>query len=223
MEASALAHHLIEFLQGFDGLTAYAVILGLLLVCGLGIPLPEDITLIGAGILAALGSISLPGALGAGLVGVLMGDAILFNLGRRFGRSVFELPGFRRVFTPARVALAEQKVLNNSQFICFTARFLPGLRAPIYLTAGILGVRPSIFYTLDGMAALISVPLWVVGGWWVALNLDIDTALAYAKRAQGVIIVVFLVVFSLYVLYRRGRKRALKQAALINSPSDSQS
>lgn len=222
MEASAIASHLIEFLSGFDGVTAYAVILGLLLICGLGVPLPEDITLIGAGFLAALGSISLPGAVVAGLVGVLLGDAILFNLGRKFGRRVFHLPGFRRIFTPERVALAEQKVLNNSQFICFTARFLPGLRAPIYLTAGILGVRPATFYGLDGFAALISVPAWVVGGWWFALHVDIDTGLAYAKRAQGAILLGVAISFVIYIIYRRKRRQSLRKAALLNSPSDSQ-
>lgn len=216
MEASAIAGHLIEFLQGFDGFTAYAVILGLLLVCGLGVPLPEDITLIGAGLLAALGSISLPGALIAGFFGVLLGDAILFNLGRRYGRNVFHVPGIRKVFTPERLALAEKKVLNNSRFICFTARFLPGLRAPIYLTAGVLGVRPTIFYALDGAAALLSVPLWVVGGWWFALNVDLDTGLHYAKKAQGIIVLTVVVVITLYFLVRSWlRKRT------ISSPNDS--
>lgn len=222
MEASALATYLLEFLQGFDGVTAYAAILGLLLICGLGVPLPEDITLIGAGFLAALGAISLPGALLAGFFGVLLGDAILFNLGRKYGRQVFELPGFRRVFTPARVALAEQKVLNNSQFICFTARFLPGLRAPIYLTAGIMGVRHTTFYMLDGLAALLSVPLWVVGGWWFALHFDIDTAIHYAKRTQWAIVILIVSVAACYFLYRWQRRRALQRAALISSPSDTQ-
>ncbi len=207
MEASVVANHLIEFLQGFDGVTAYAAILGLLLVCGLGVPLPEDITLVGAGILAALGSISLPGALVAGFFGVLIGDAILFNLGRRYGRAVFEMPGARRIFTAERIAIAEKKVLNNSRFICFTARFLPGLRAPIYLTAGIMGVRPAIFYGLDGLAALVSVPIWVVGGWWFALHVDIDTGLEYAKKTQEyIIVVVFSLVFG-YFLFRRYKKR----------------
>jgi membrane protein DedA with SNARE-associated domain len=195
MEASALASYLIEFLQGFDGFTAYTVILGLLLICGLGVPIPEDITLIGAGILAALGAISLPGALVAGLFGVLIGDAILFTLGRKYGRRAFELPGFRRIFTPHRVALAEKKIINNSQFICFTARFLPGLRAPIYLTAGVMGVKPSTFYLLDGIAALLSV------------HVDIDTGLEYAKKAQGVIVLAVIVLIVGYIVYRRYRRK----------------
>lgn len=206
MDASVVANHLIEFLQGFDGVRAYAVILGLLLICGLGVPLPEDITLIGAGLLAALGSISLPGALIAGFFGVLAGDAILFNLGRKYGRAVFDLPGFRRVFTPERVAAAERRVLSNSRFICFTARFLPGLRAPIYLTAGIMGVKPTIFYALDGFAALISVPIWVVGGWWFALKFDIDTGLRYAKDAQGLLVLAVATTIAIYFVIRRLRR-----------------
>lgn len=207
MEASSIAQTLIGFLSGFDGFTAYAVILGMLLVCGLGAPIPEDITLIGAGILAATGSISLPGALAAGFIGVLLGDAFLYTIGRRYGRAVFGLPGFRRVFTPERIALAERKVLANSQFICFTARFLPGLRAPIYLTAGILGVRPAIFYLLDGLAALISVPVWVVGAWWLASNVEMEELMAYAKKAQGAILIGVISLIAAYIVIRKMRKR----------------
>lgn len=69
---------LLSFLSGFSGPMAYTVILGVLLACGLGVPIPEDITLIGAGLLAGLGKISLAGALIAGFIGVLIGDAFLF-------------------------------------------------------------------------------------------------------------------------------------------------
>src|SRR5690606_32509464 len=141
---------LIAFLTSFTSWQAYLGILGVLLACGLGLPVPEDVTLVAAGILSAIGTISLTGAMLVGLVGVLAGDSILFFLGRKFGHRVFHLPGFKKIFTESRVRIAEDKVINNSKFICFTARFLPGLRAPIFLTAGILGVRPIIFFTLDG-------------------------------------------------------------------------
>src|SRR5882672_3087817 len=119
-----MAHTLIEFLSNLDGMTAYGAILGLLLVCGLGIPMPEDVTLIGAGVLAALGSVSLTGAIVAGFAGVLIGDAFMFTLGRVYGRHAFKLPLIRNIMTPKRIALAERKVVRNSKFICFSARFL---------------------------------------------------------------------------------------------------
>lgn len=191
---------LLAFLSGFSGVTAYAVILGVLLACGLGVPIPEDITLIAAGILAGLDKISLAGAIIAGFVGVMAGDAFLFFVGRKYGRRVFTLPVFRKIFTPQRIQLAEIKIQENAKFVCFTARFLPGLRSPIYLTSGIMGVKPALFFALDGFAALISVPVWVVGGWYFAKNLD--EALAFAQAAHKYLFLGIGLLIATYVGYK---------------------
>lgn len=200
---------LITTLSGLSGFTAYSAILGLLLICGLGVPLPEDITLIAAGMLSALGSISFTGAIIAGLVGVLAGDAFLYTVGRIYGRRAFELPLIRTIMTPKRIALAERKMVRNSHFICFTARFLPGLRSPIFLMAGITGVRPLVFYGLDGFAALISVPVWVFVGHWVGENLDL--ALKTAEKIQLSVAGVVVVFIIGYLVFRRWRKRRRAQ------------
>lgn len=202
---ASFINELVLFLTTLSGLKAYAVILGLLLICGLGVPLPEDITLVSAGILAGMGNISLAGALIAGFVGVMIGDAFLFTIGRLYGRRVFQLPVFNKVFTPSRIALAEEKILSNSQFICFTARFLPGLRSPIYLTSGILGVRPIVFYGLDGFAALISVPVWVILGWWFGQN--IDGALELARSMQKWVLLGVVVLILGYIGFKFWRKK----------------
>lgn len=200
---------LIISLSQLEGFTAYSAIVGLLLICGLGVPLPEDITLIAAGILSALGSISMPGAIAAGLIGVLAGDAFLYTVGRIYGRRAFNLPIIRSIMTPRRITLAERKILRNSHFICFTARFLPGLRSPIFLMSGIMGVRPIVFYGLDGVAALISVPVWVFVGHWVGENLDM--AMKVAERVQISFAVAIAILFAGYFLFRRYRKRRRAQ------------
>ncbi len=208
---------LITNLSQLDGATAYSAIVGLLLICGLGVPLPEDITLIAAGMLASLKSITLPGAMLAGFFGVMVGDAFLYTVGRIYGRKAFNLPLIRTIMTPRRIAMAERKIIRNSHFICFTARFLPGLRSPIFLMSGIMGVRPIIFYGLDGLAALISVPLWVYVGFWVGENLD--EALVIAERVQLSLGAILLVVIALYVGIRRWRKsrRAQRLMFFMNS------
>jgi membrane protein DedA with SNARE-associated domain len=209
--------YLITTLSQLDGWTAYSAILGLLLLCGLGVPLPEDVTLIAAGILSALGSISFSGAVVVCLVGVLAGDAFLYSVGRAYGRRAFEWPVIRSIMTPRRIALAERKIIRNSHFICFTARFLPGLRSPIFLMSGIMGVRPFVFYGLDGFAALISVPALVWLGHWVGSNLD--SALKIAEQVQLSVAAVILVVIGLYVGFRRWRKgrRAQRLMFYMNS------
>lgn len=196
---------LIAFFSGFSGAAAYGAVFGVLLICGLGVPIPEDITLLAAGILASLGKMSLAGAIFIGLIGVLAGDAFLFFMGRIYGYRVFKLPLFRTYFTEKRIHAAREKVLNNSKFICFTARFLPGLRAPIFLTSGVMGVHPFTFFALDGGAALISVPVWVVLGWWFGNN--IDDALAIAKEIQLYLLLGVALLIIGYVFFKRGKRR----------------
>ncbi len=202
---------ILDSLSQLDGGTAYAAILGLLFICGLGVPIPEDITLIAAGVLAspAVDSISLVGAMIVGFVGVMVGDAFLYNLGRIYGQRAFQLPVIRLIMTPKRVALAEKKILRNSHFICFTARFLPGLRSPIFLMAGIMGVRPLIFYGLDGFAALISVPIWIFVGHWVGENLDAASHIAHEVQLSLAIGVGTLI--AVYVFWRRYRRNRRAQ------------
>jgi membrane protein DedA with SNARE-associated domain len=206
---SFIAHSIINFLSGLDGLTAYGAIIGLLLVCGLGVPLPEDITLIAAGILSTLGQVSLPGAMAAGFFGVMVGDTFMFMLGRLLGRRAFRLPVIRTIMTPKRIAMAERKVIRNSKFICFTARFLPGLRSPIFMTAGTLGVSAWTFLALDGFAALISVPVWILAGHWFGQNLDLT--LHYAERLQFAFLGGIVVIIAGYILYKRQQKQRRAQ------------
>ena len=182
MDPSRVATTIFSAVSGLTGLAAYATIVGILVICGLGIPIPEDITLLAAGLLASNGNISLAGALAAGFGGVLFGDAFLFFMGRRYGKRIFALPGFRRIFTEERTRAAESRIRKNGPFICFIARFLPGLRSPVFAMAGALGVKPLTFFLLDGFAAAISVPIWVYLGYWFGSNLE--EALRQVKHIQ---------------------------------------
>jgi membrane protein DedA with SNARE-associated domain len=222
VERTKFSVKLITFLAGFHGVTAYALIFGVLLSCGLGVPLPEDITIISAGILAALKSIKFPGALLVCFLGVLAGDSFLFFMGRIYGYRIFRLPGFRSIFTESRIQIARTKVLRNSKFICFTGRFLPGLRAPIFLTAGIMGVHPFVFLILDGSAAMISVPVWVYVGWLFGSNLD--QALAIALKTQkyfiGAVVLLFLVYLWFKAWAARRERKLLQETEKPPIPSE---
>lgn len=206
MATKGVSVKIFALLSGFSGVKAYLAIFGVLFVCGLGVPIPEDITLIAAGFLAYGKNISLIGAMIVGFVGVLVGDVLLFSIGKIYGRRVFKWPGFRRLFTPERITLAEKKIQNNAKLICFTARFLPGLRSAIFLTAGIMKVPFWTFFSRDGLAALISVPLWVYLGFWFGEN--IEEGLALAKKLQIFILVgVAAVVIYLVWRWKRGAEK----------------
>lgn len=214
MDAKSIAMKLLDLFQSLGPGEAYALILGVLFACSMGLPIPEDVTLITAGILASLGTISFPGAMLAGFFGVLVGDGILFFLGRKFGPRVYTFPLFRRLWTPERIASAEARIRKHGKLICFMARFMPGLRAPIYLTAGTMGVKPIVFVLADGIAALISVPVWIYAGYWFGNN--IDGVLAFAKKMNiGILSVlgVAIVGYLFYFKFWKPRKKTHSKSA----------
>ena len=194
MEKETFTIKIFSFLVGqASGLNTYLIIFGVLFFCGLGLPIPEDITLVTAGYLAGIEKISFLGANIVCFVGVLVGDNILFLIGKKYGFSVLQWPIFRRVFSQKRLDKAFEKVRKNARIICFTARFMPGLRACIYLICGIVGVPYRVFILQDSIAALLSVPLFVWLGFY--FHSEIEGMFEIAKSIQSYIfIAVFLVV-----------------------------
>jgi membrane protein DedA with SNARE-associated domain len=63
-----------------------------------------------------------------------------------------------------RLQQVQEKLHDHGHKVIFAARFMPGLRAPTFFSAGTLHLPARIFLFYDGMAALISVPtiVWVV-------------------------------------------------------------
>ena len=69
--------------------------------------------------------------------------------------------------------MVREKFAQYGNRVLFVARFLPGLRAPIYMVSGITRrVSYTRFVLIDFCAAIISVPIWVYLGEFGAKNLD---------------------------------------------------
>lgn len=175
----------------------------LLLLCGIGLPLPEDLVLIVAGMLAQDDGRSwLPVAV-LMYVGVLAGDSIIFGLGRRYGTRLLNWQGTHHLFPPKKQAKVQRLFDVHGSIVLLVARFLPGLRAPIFSSAGAMRVRYLRFVTYDGAAALFSVPVFVWFGHWLWLKFDDDiqklnAALAHTKGytlwlAAGVVLLALIV------------------------------
>ncbi len=150
---------LVDFLLNFYGPTPYFLILGILMACGLGLPIPEDITLIAAGILCYYGMTDLWTMIGVALLGVMLGDSLIFFLGHHFGRKLTKKWFFHKLLPDDRLYAVQKKFHRRGNKLIFAARFMPGLRAPIFFSAGTLHLPARVFWFYDGLAAMISVPL----------------------------------------------------------------
>jgi len=164
---------MLVFLEQFFIQFGYAAVFFILILCGFGIPIPEDVTLVAGGVISGLGYKNVHFMAVTGVLGVLVGDGIMFMLGRHYGEQILKFRPVAKMLNPKRYALIRQKFDQYGNRVLFVARFLPGLRSPIFLTAGMSG-RISFWQWLqmDGFAALISVPLWIYLGSYGAENKD---------------------------------------------------
>lgn len=187
----------------------------MLLICGLGFPLPEDITLIAGGIIAGLGYVSKEMMLLNCLAGVLLGDTLIFTLGTVFGKRIKKFPFIAKLLNKKRFGLIKQKSAQYGHWILFIARFLPGLRAAIFCTAGISHhVKLWKFLLIDGIAAIISVPIWVYLGIYGAKNFD--QLVKWIHRGQIgmwvlVVLVGFLGVIVVWYEYKKYQQSTLNK------------
>src|SRR5262249_49437454 len=138
------------------GLVAYATVFGILLACGLGVPLPEDVSLVLGGDLSHHGAAELSVMIAVAFSGILIRDSMIFYAGRRIGSRVGQKPEgfFARIVTPEKRARVEGLFASHGQKIVMAARFLPGVRAVTFFTAGSAGMSYWRFVLWDGLAAL---------------------------------------------------------------------
>ena len=186
----------------------YIAVFIALMICGAGLPLPEDITLVAGGVIAGLGYANVHVMFGLTMFGVLLGDAAIFLLGHHYGARILQWRFVARVLTPSRYAKVQKKFEQYGNRMLFFARFLPGMRTTIYLTAGTTH-RVSFlrFLLIDTLAALISVPFWVYLGYFGADNHE--WLMKWVNRGQSSLwMLVGLLVLTVLVLWWRHRRRA---------------
>jgi len=160
------------------GLTIlYGGTLALLLLCGLGLPFPEEATFLAAGYAAAkipsFGPdtdtliVHLVYLCFIGVAGIVAGDSVPFLLGKYYGRQMVKRPFFKRLLTAERLERTKEFFRKHGSKAVFSARFVAGLRMPAFFIAASLGVRYRVFVLWDTLGALISCPTSIVAAYFL--------------------------------------------------------
>lgn len=137
----------------------YLGIFLLLILGGIGLPFPEDTTLILSGFLVAHRVIR---PLPAFLViygGLLLSDFFLYSVGRRYGRTLVQHRRFHRVLSPDRLSNLEEKFKKRDGWVVLLGRHLLGLRAQVFLVSGVMRMSPLKFLLFDAASALFTILL----------------------------------------------------------------
>ena len=210
-----------EFLLSQGPLLAYVGIVVFLMLTGAGLPVPEEVFIIAAGVASSHYEELNPWlAMSACLFGALAGDCIMYWIGYHFGRNVLrEHPWWARFVKPEREAQVERMINKHGLKVFFLARFLVGLRSPVYLSAGILRVPFRRFLIIDLFCAS------VVIGLFFSLSYRYGTAITgWIRGAEvGLWVIVVLVLIGVGVYYYYRRRPARKHAQLGPEPGESPS
>lgn len=201
---------LIDILINMSGPLPYILVFVLLLACGFGLPLPEDITLIAAGLMSYYYICDVWVMLGVCFLGILVGDSTIFMLGVRYGSRLTQTHLLRRLIPPDYLEVVKEKFHRRGYKLLFAARFMPGFRAPIFFSAGALHIPFRAFILYDGLAALLSVPAIVYSIYY--FGDELDRVVRVIKDIQhGIMFVIFgviaLVVVEWYFVHRKKHAR----------------
>jgi membrane protein DedA with SNARE-associated domain len=221
-----MLERLVDMLGGHGLHVGFGFVFSVLVLCGFGLPMPEDVVLATGGVLAWLSSdggevtvgsmIRDPGLLtmvAVGLAGILCGDAIIFLAGRRFGHRVADIAPLRRIVTPAKLEAVEKHIRRRGNLVVLIARFLPGLRAPTFFTVGHARMPLWEFLAFDAAAALVSAPFWVGLGYWLGSDLQ-ELARAASRFSHYILLGVAVVLLALWArAWQRRRSAAPPRAA----------
>ena len=186
----------------------YIAVFIALMICGAGLPLPEDITLVAGGVIAGLGFANVHAMFALAMFGVLLGDSAIFMLGHHYGARILQWRFVARVLTPERYVMVQEKFDRYGNRMLFFARFLPGMRTTVYLTAGTTH-RVSFlrFLLIDTLAALISVPFWVYLGYFGADNHEWLVKWMHRGQSSLWVLIGLLVLLALGLWWKRRRAR----------------
>lgn len=207
-------------IQNWIAAGGYVVLFGLLFLCGLGLPLPEDIPLLIAGALAAGGKMDLAVASAAAWCGIIGGDVVLYHLGKKYGLEITRLPFIGKHLTRQRIEKVEAMYQQYGIWVVAIGRMFAGVRGAMVVAAGATRYSFWKFFITDGIAALISGGLFVAIGYWLGHTLKdrIDTVDDVKKWVLIGLLAAAMLVGG-WLIWRRLRRTVEAPASKEGSPA----
>jgi membrane protein DedA with SNARE-associated domain len=186
----------------------------------LGVPLPGEIVLVSAALLASHHELAVSpiGVGAAAIVGAIVGDSIGYFIGRRYGMSLFERLGrrFPKHFGPRHVALAESFFTRWGMWAVFFGRFIALLRIFAGPLAGALRMPYPRFLVANVSGGIV----WAGGTTAAVYYLGI-VAEQWLSRFSWIGLALAVVVgLAVTLVVRRRTHRMLEEVELEPKPAD---
>ena len=202
----------------------YGTIVVFMLMSGFGLPIPEEVVLVSSGLIAYAGSrpdlyppptpdaaVVNPYTLAAVcFMAVLFSDLLVFTLGRVFGQRIARSDRFGKYVDPRKNPKLGNLRRKYGVWACGVFRFTPVVRFPGHMSCGIMRIPYWKFASIDGGAALVSVPSQVI-----LVSLYGEAIVSSLKQTEIVLFSILLVAGLGYGIYRlAARMQATNKSAI---------
>jgi membrane protein DedA with SNARE-associated domain len=158
---------------------------GLLVLAGIGFPIPEEIPVVAAGIwvaaqpeLGVLRWLILPVC----YAGIIISDVMLYGIGRLWGPRLLQHRWLARLMPADKRDQIEHNFNQYGVKILLFIRWVPAIRSPMFITAGIMRVSLIRFIVADACAAVLGHSLLFFLAYWFG-----DAFRDLVERAEGVV------------------------------------
>ncbi len=194
------------------GKVGLPLLFALIAIETMGIPVPGETALIGAGILASKGDLSIEAVIAVSATAAILGDNVGFLIGHHYGRRLLTGPGPFSHHRMRVIEIGEPFFDRHGPKAVFLGRFISGLRITSAWMAGISHMRWPVFTFYNAAGGIV---------WATTFGL-----LAYygGEHAESVIhtigiagvsaVVVFGLGLFVVLRVRRKRAEALVEAAV---------
>ena len=183
----------------------YVGIFILLILGEIGLPFPEDATLILSGFLIAQKVTKPLPTVIVVYCGLLLTDFSLYWVGKKYGRKVIEHRRFRRILSAERLLTLEEKFKKWGIYVIFVGRHFLGIRAQIFLAAGVMRMSALRFIMADAASAILTMTL-MVGIGFLGGN-SIEILQKDLKRIEHIGILILAILFTSWMIYKYFRNR----------------
>jgi len=194
-----------EWLSSLPDILAYLLVLLVIGVESMGVPLPGEVTLVSAALLAASGALNPWWVAVFASAGAIIGDSIGYSIGRRGGRPLLERMGrrFPQHLGPAQLEKAERQFQRFGMWAVFFGRFVALLRILAGPMAGALGVPYRRFLVANASGGIV----WAGGTTWAIYAIG-SAAERYLSDFSWIalIAVVLAGIFTTWFLRRRAAR-----------------
>ncbi|BCU69355.1 DedA family protein [Stygiolobus caldivivus] len=184
----------------FKGISGYLTILALMILEGIGFPVPSEVIMPLVGYFSKLGYLDLLGGVLVGTLGSLTGSIVDYYLALKLG------PTFVRKFGKYVMLDTEKeaKLVNwfnrHGILAVFGFRFVPKFRALISFPAGLARMNFVIFIVFTFLGHFI----WDISLAYAGFSLynNINYIIMLAEKFSEVLLIVTLVLIAIYVIYK---------------------